>query len=81
MFPWIYDIVSIPASSGRLFKNNYLAEMWSGSEAGSYWRLIDFVYHSTLGLRGMQKKMKKKQGACPEDASEPHKWIYVEPFS
>jgi len=25
--------------------------MCSGSEAGSYLRLIDFVYHSTLGLR------------------------------
>ena len=25
-------------------------EMCSGSEAGSYLRLIDFVYHSTLGL-------------------------------
>ena len=27
--------------------------MCSGSEAGSYLRLIDFVYHSTLGLRVM----------------------------
>jgi len=25
--------------------------MCSGSEAGSYLRLVDFVYHSTLGLR------------------------------
>ena len=25
--------------------------MCSGSEVGSYLRLIDFVYHSTLGLR------------------------------
>ena len=32
------------------------AEMCSGSEAGSYLRLIDFVYHSTLGLRVIQKK-------------------------
>ena len=30
--------------------------MCSDSEAGSYLRLIDFVYHSTLGLRAMQKK-------------------------
>ena len=30
--------------------------MCSGSEAGSYLRLIDFGYHSTLGLRVMQKK-------------------------
>ena len=28
----------------------------SGSEAGSYLRLIDFVYHSTLGLRAIKKK-------------------------
>jgi len=32
--------------------------MCSGSEAGSYLRLIDFAYHSTLGLRVI--KMKKK---------------------
>ena len=30
--------------------------MCSGSEAGSYLRLIDFVYHSTLGLRVIKKK-------------------------
>ena len=35
------------------FENNYFTEMCSGSEAGSYLRLIDFVYHSTLGLRVM----------------------------
>jgi len=29
--------------------------MCSGSEAGSYVRLIDFVYHSTLGLRVIKK--------------------------
>jgi len=33
--------------------------MCSGSEAGSYLRLIDFVYHSTLGLRVIRKKKKK----------------------
>ena len=31
-------------------------EMCSGSEAGSYLRLIDFVYHSTLGLRVIKKR-------------------------
>ena len=31
--------------------------MCSGSEAGSYLRLIDFVYHSTLGLRVIKKKV------------------------
>jgi len=30
--------------------------MRSGSGAGSYLRLIDFVYHSSLGLRGIKKK-------------------------
>ena len=32
--------------------------MRGGSEPGSYSRLIDFVYHSTLGLR-ISKKRKK----------------------
>jgi hypothetical protein len=27
---------------GRQFKNNYFAEMCSGSEEGSYLRLVDF---------------------------------------
>jgi len=30
--------------------------MCNGSETGSYLRLIDFVYHSTLGLRVIKKK-------------------------
>jgi len=30
--------------------------MCSGSEEGSYLRLIDFVYHSTLGWREIKKK-------------------------
>ena len=47
----------------------------SGSEAGSYSRLIDCAYHSTVGLRAIKKK-KKVQGVtrcedvraliCPE---------------
>jgi len=32
--------------------------MFSGSEAGSNLRLIDFLYHSTLGLRVIKKKKK-----------------------
>ena len=32
--------------------------MCRGSEAGSYLRLIDFVYHLTLGLRVIKKKKK-----------------------
>ena len=39
-------------------QSNYFTEMCSGSEAGSYLRLIDFVYHSTLGLRVRKKKKK-----------------------
>ena len=34
--------------------------MCSGSEAGSYLRLIDFVYHSTLGSRAIKKKRKRR---------------------
>jgi hypothetical protein len=35
-----------------------VAEMCSGSEAGSYLRLKDFVYDSTLGLRVIKRKQK-----------------------
>ena len=38
--------------------------MCSGSEAGPYLRLIDFVYHATLGLRVIKKK--KKRPSRPE---------------
>ena len=41
-----------PPSPGPLptvqFKNNYLAEMWRGSEAGSCLRLIDFCITQLL---------------------------------
>ena len=43
--------------------------MCSGSEAGSDLRLIDFVYHSTLGLRVI-KKRKKFRGASAAAADE-----------
>ena len=33
-----------------------IAEMCRGSEAGWYLKLVDFVHHSTLDLRVMQKK-------------------------
>ena len=36
----------------------YFTEMCSGSEAGSYLRLIDLVYHSTLGWKVIKKKKK-----------------------
>ena len=40
----------------RHTRPNYWSERCSGSEAGSYLRLIDFVYHSTLGLRVEKKE-------------------------
>ena len=45
----------------------------SSSEAGSYLRLIDCVYHSTPGLRVIKKKKKKKKkvsGSVDLDAVE-----------
>jgi len=45
------------------FENNYFTEMCSGSEAGSYLRLIDFVYLSTLGLRVIKKKRRGRRPA------------------
>jgi len=42
----------------RVMGNNYFTEMCSGSEACSYLRVTDCVYHSTLGLRVIKKKEK-----------------------
>jgi len=51
---------AVTKHAGRFqFENNYFTEMCSGCEAGSYSRLIDFVYHSTLGLREIKKKKKE----------------------
>ena len=65
-------MVMHPSSSHRLFltstcadryssqfENNYFTEMCSGSEAGSYVTLTDFVYHQTLGLRVIKKKKRE----------------------
>jgi len=49
--------------------NNYFTEMCSGSEADSYLRRIDFVHHSTLGLRVIKKK-KKNLGPLPTQRTE-----------
>jgi len=38
--------------------------MCSGSEAGSYLRLIEFVYHSTLGLRVIKKTKEGERFCC-----------------
>jgi len=40
--------------------------MSSGSEEGSYLRLIDFVYHSTLGLRVIKKRKRKQVGGADD---------------
>ena len=42
----------------------YFTEMCSSAEAGSYFSLIDFVCHSTLGLRVI-KKLKKVPKSLP----------------
>jgi len=49
------------------FEHNYFTEMYSGSEAGSYFRLIDFVCHSNPGLRVMKKKKSLMSGYLVRD--------------
>ena len=51
------------------FKNNYFTEMCSGYEAGSYLRLIEFLYHSTLGLRVIKKKTVSSTSSTPDSPS------------
>ena len=53
------------SAAGCRFENNYFTEMCSGSEAGSYLRRMDFVYHSTLGLRVIRKKKKDLSALYP----------------
>jgi len=52
-----------PSARGTCIKNNYFTEMCSGSEAGSYLRLIDFVSLNS-GLES-HKEEKKKEPALP----------------
>jgi hypothetical protein len=50
------------------FEKNYCTEMCSGSEAGSYLRLIDFVHQPPLCLRVIKEKKKiavPQRGATP----------------
>ena len=49
----VEPVVELLQNLPRIYqsKNKYFTELSSGSEAGSCLRLIDFVYHSTLGLR------------------------------
>ena len=56
------------------FENNFFTEMCSSSEAGSYLRLIDFVYHSTLGLKVIKKEKKIGRAGCCRAKTEQHKW-------
>ena len=58
----------LPRGWGQLFENNYFIDMCSFLEAGSYLRLIDHVYHSTLGLRVIKKK--KRSTGPPKPAPE-----------
>ena len=52
------------------FENNYFTEMCSGSEAGSYLRLVYFVYHSTLGLRVIKKKKQGRAGSLEDGSTD-----------
>ena len=61
----------IPHEISSQFENTYFTEMCSGSEAGSYLRLIDFVYHSTLGLRVAKKKRRISQSITPHAPPTP----------
>ena len=45
-------------------KNNYFAELWSGSKEGSYLRLKDFVCHSNLSLRVTKKRRRRLGETC-----------------
>jgi len=46
----------VPRGTSSQFEKKYFTKMCSGSEAGSYFRLIDVLYHSTLGLRVKKKR-------------------------
>ena len=59
----------------------YFTEMCSGSVAGSYLRRIDFVHHSTLGLRVLNKKKKKKKKKSPPQTVSGHHARMSAPYS
>jgi hypothetical protein len=50
--------------------------MCSGSEAGSFSRLIDFVYHSTLGLRVIKKRRPQRQNQVRGPDPDPYLLLY-----
>jgi len=47
-----------PLAPGALV-GNFFTEICSGAEAGSYSRIMDLGYHSTLGLRAIRRSEKK----------------------
>jgi len=53
-------------SSATVSEPHYFTEMCSGSEAGTYLRLIDVVYHSTPGLRVIKKKKRSMRTPNPQ---------------
>ena len=48
-----------------VFRTLEAAEICSGSEASSYLRLKDFVYHSTLGLKVIKKRISTSDALDP----------------
>ena len=57
---------------------NYFTDMCSGSESGSYLRLIDSVYHSTLVLRVTKKEEEEvgDESRTDPDAVRVSEWRY-----
>ena len=55
---------------GPRARGSYFTEMCSGSEAGSYLRLIDFAHHSILGLREIKKKNPEIRAATRQVLNE-----------
>ena len=49
------------------FEKKRFTRMYSGSEAGSNLRLVDFVYRSNLVLRVMKKKEEQPAGDTPSE--------------
>ena len=68
LFPRDKARTRIPAGDSHP-ANNYFTEMCSGSEAVSYLRIIDFVYHSTLGLRVIQHE-RRCNAECRQDTAD-----------
>ena len=55
---WASDAAVDSVRWSSQFENNYFTRMRSVPEAGSYYKLVDFAYHLTLGLRVIKKKKK-----------------------